>query len=191
MSKYRLAVFASGRGSNLEALIAAFPPDGSDPAAKVALVVSDNHRAPALAIATKHGIPTLIEPFNPRQMFETYVRQMLNEHSIDLVCLAGFMRILSAPFTRIYGYRILNIHPSLLPKYRGLNPQARALAAGETETGATVHFVDPGIDTGEIVMQRAVPILPDDTEETLTARILAAEHELYPAAVRQVLAGLA
>lgn len=175
----------------MEALIAAFPPTGSDPQAKVALVVSDNPDAPALTTAASQDIPIVVHPFTPREAFEITVRSALREHQIDLVCLAGFMRILSPEFTTQFAGRILNIHPSLLPKYRGLHPQARALAAGESESGCTVHYVDAGVDTGAIVLQRAVPILANDTEATLSARILEVEHQLYPEAVRLVLEGLA
>lgn len=175
----------------MEALIAAFPPNGTEGGAAVTLVVSDNPDAPALTTATRHGIATVVHPFRPRKAFEAHVATQLAEHRIGLVCLAGFMRILSPAFTTRFAGQVLNIHPSLLPKYRGLHPQARALAAGETESGCTVHLVDAGVDTGRIVLQRAVPIKPGDTEETLSARILAVEHQLYPEAVRLVLEGMA
>lgn len=175
----------------MQSLIAAFPADGSDLLAQVALVVSDNEDAPALKYAAQHGIPTVTQPFTPRDVFETTVMDALAAHDIDLVCLAGFMRILSASFVAAYDGRVLNIHPSLLPKYRGLDPQQRALDAGDTESGCTVHYVDAGIDTGEIILQRTVPIMTDDSEDTLAARILIEEHIAYPAAVRMVLKGQA
>lgn len=173
----------------MQSLIAAFPPNGRDPLARVALVVSDNENAPAVEYATSRGIPTLTYPFVPREVFELTVSTALEAHEIDLVCLAGFMRILSADFVSEYAGRVLNIHPSLLPKYRGLNPQQRAIEAGDTETGCTVHFVDAGIDTGEVILQRTVPIEPEDTVDTLAARILVEEHLAYPEAVRKVLKG--
>lgn len=175
----------------MQSLIAAFPPAGSEPLARVALVVSDNEDALAIEFAKSHDIPALTHPFVPREQFETTVRSALATHDIDLVCLAGFMRILSPGFVAAHDGRILNIHPSLLPKYPGLDPQQRAIDAGDTESGCTVHFVDAGIDTGEIILQRTVPIEADDTAATLAARILVEEHLAYPAAVRQVLKGQA
>lgn len=169
----------------------AFPTNGSNPLAHVALVVSDNEQALAVEYAQSHGIPTLTYRFQPRELFELTVSTALDAHEIDLVCLAGFMRILSPEFVAQYEGRILNIHPSLLPKYRGLDPQQRAIDAGDSESGCTVHYVDAGIDTGKIILQRTVPIEPGDTAATLAARILHEEHEAYPEAVRMVLKGQA
>src|SRR5690606_26190505 len=187
----RLAVLASGRGSNLASLIEAFPPrqrdDGS--LASVRLAVTDRSGAPALAKATSAGVTAAYIPWNDRSSFEARLRDLLELHEIDLVCLAGFMRILSPEFTREYAGRLLNIHPSLLPAFRGLNPQQQALDAGVEQTGCSVHFVDEGIDTGPVVLQAMVPIEAGDTVERLSERILRAEHDLYPAAVRKVLEG--
>jgi phosphoribosylglycinamide formyltransferase 1 len=183
-----LAVFASGRGSNLAALLEAFPPHS--PEARVALVVSDKKGAPALDIAAAAGARALHVPFASRDAFEERARALLAEHRIDLLCLAGFMRILSPAFVAAYEGRILNVHPSLLPAFPGLRAQRQALRAGALESGCTVHFVDACVDSGPIVLQRAVPVLPDDTEASLAARILAEEHVAYPEAVRRVLASL-
>ena len=187
----RIAVLASGRGSNLASLIEAFPPHkgGGDPLATVVLAVTDKSGAPALAKATAAGVTAAYIPWQDRPTFEARLHDLLELHEVDLVCLAGFMRILSADFTKAYAGRLLNIHPSLLPAFRGLEPQRQALEAGVQETGCSVHFVDEGVDTGPVVMQAKVPVQPGDTVETLSARILEAEHRLYPAAVRAVLAG--
>lgn len=184
----RLAVFASGRGSNLRALAAAFPP--SDPFASVVLVLSNRRAAGALSLAEAYGVPAHAVPFGgDRDHFEREADVLLKTFGVDLVCLAGFMRVLSPAFTARYARRILNIHPSLLPLFPGLHAQRQALAAGVRESGCTVHFVDAGVDTGETVVQRRVPVLPGDTEETLSERILQEEHRAYPEAVRRVLMG--
>lgn len=186
----RLAVFASGRGSNLRSLAAAFPPD--DALASVVLVVSNKPAAGALALAESHGIPARFVPFgDDRDSFEHEADALLGAFEVDLICLAGFMRVLSPTFTARYAGRILNVHPSLLPLFPGLHAQQQALAAGVNESGCTVHFVDAGVDTGATIVQRRVPVLPDDTEETLSARILEEEHRAYPDAVRRVLTGQA
>ncbi len=185
----RLAVLASGRGSNMEALAAAFPP--GDPVAEVVLVLSDRGNAAALETARGAGIVAQHVPWHDRGSFEAAAQDALAAARVDLVCLAGFMRLLSAHFVTTWAGRILNIHPSLLPKHRGLNPHRQALAEGAAQTGCSVHFVDAGMDTGTVVAQRSVPVLPGDTEETLAARVLPVEHALYPQAVRMVLSGAA
>ncbi len=194
----RLAVFASGRGSNLSALLDAFPPH--NPLASVALLVSNKKNAGALELASAAGIPAHTCPFpgrkrdpegEARAAFETSAEGWLKEAGADLICLAGFMRIFSPEFNARWHGRILNIHPSLLPDFPGLHPQRQALAAGVHEAGCTVHFVDAGVDTGETILQRRVPVLPGDTEDALAARILQEEHRAYPAAVRLVLSGRA
>lgn len=185
----RLAVFASGRGSNLAALLAAFP--AGDPVGSVALVLSDKPGAEALERAARAGVEAACVPWTSRSAFERRARALLQARAIDLVCLAGFMRILSPGFTARYRGRILNVHPSLLPSFPGLHAQRQALAAGARESGCSVHFVDAGVDTGPVIAQRRVPVLPGDTEASLSARILAEEHLAYPEAVRQVLAGAA
>jgi phosphoribosylglycinamide formyltransferase 1 len=184
----RLAVFASGRGTNLRSLLAAFPV--SDPLASIVLVVSNKAEAGALALARRHGVPAYAVVFGrDRAGFEREAGRLLGEFKIDLVCLAGFMRVLSPAFVQRYAGRLLNVHPSLLPAFPGLHAQRQALAAGVRESGCTVHFVDAGVDTGEAIVQRRVPVLPDDSEETLTERILVEEHLAYPDAVRRVLTG--
>lgn len=184
----RLAVFASGRGSNLRALLTAFPP--GDPLASVVLCVSNRRAAGALALAEAHGVPARFVPFgSDRDRFEREAAALLAAFAVDLVCLAGFMRLLSPEFTGRFAGRILNVHPSLLPHFPGLHAQRQALGAGVRETGCTVHFVDAGVDTGEAVVQRRVPVVPGDTEEALAARILEEEHRAYPEAVRLVLSG--
>lgn len=185
----RLAVFASGRGSNLRALLEAFPP--GDPLASVVLCVSNKRSAGALALAEQRGVAARFVPFGgDRGGFEREATRLLDEFAADLVCLAGFMRVLSPEFTGRYAGRILNVHPSLLPAFPGLHAQRQALGAGVRESGCTVHFVDAGVDTGKAVVQRRVPVLPGDTEAALTARILAEEHRSYPEAVRLVLSGV-
>ena len=184
----RLAVFASGRGSNLRSLVAAFPP--ADPLASVDLLISNKRTAGALELAKEYGVPAHVLPFGrDRQRFEGEADALLGAFQIDLICLAGFMRLLSPEFTAHWAGRLLNVHPSLLPAFPGLHPQRQALAAGVRESGCTVHFVDAGVDTGAVTLQRRVPVLPSDTEETLAARILAEEHRAYPEAVRLVLTG--
>lgn len=185
----RLAVMASGRGTNLEALLEAFPP--GNPFGEVALVLSDNPEALALQRARKHGVEAVALPWKGRPAFEGAALDLLAERRIDLVLLAGFMRLLSPAFVEAWYGRLLNLHPSLLPAYPGLQVHQRVLAAGERETGSTVHFVDQGMDTGPIVLQGRVPVLPGDTPEVLERRVLFLEHRLYPRAVRLVLLGLA
>lgn len=184
----RLAVFASGRGSNLSSLLEAFPP--GDSLASVSLVVSNKRDAPALEKAQEAGVPTLFVPFGrDRDGFERTVAERLRADHIDLILLAGFMRVLSPQFVTRFRGRILNIHPSLLPRFPGLHAPAQAIEAGVSESGCTVHLVDAGVDTGPVVLQRRVPVLPDDTPDTLAARILQEEHRAYPEAVRRVLEG--
>lgn len=194
----RIAVMASGRGSNLEALLKAFPHD--NPLGHIVLVISDRREALALQKAVEAQVEAEYVPWpksrdqgvaytTGREQFERVAGQLLHEHRIDLILLAGFMRLLSPAFVRAWQGRILNIHPSLLPQFPGLHAQRQALEAGVSESGCTVHFVDEGMDTGPIILQRRVPVLPGDTEETLAARILKQEHLAYPEAVRKVLQG--
>lgn len=183
----RIAVFASGRGSNLEALLKAFPHSSTE--GHTVLVVSDKREALALQRAVQAEVEAEYVPWNKRGEFEKVALNLLHDHRVDLVLLAGFMRLLSADFVREWAGRILNIHPSLLPAFPGLHPQRQALEAGAKESGCTVHFVDEGVDTGPVVLQKRVPIRSDDTEESLAARILEAEHKAYPEAVRIVLSG--
>lgn len=187
----RIAVFASGRGSNLVSLLEAFPPNGSLGA--VAVVVVNVPDATAAERARAAGVPVASIPWTrsecDRTTFEARADACLIEHGIDLICLAGFMRILSPAFTQRWEGRILNVHPSLLPRHRGLHPQRRALEAGDDRSGCTIHFVDAGVDTGRVVLQHEVAIAPDDDEASLASRILAEEHRAYPEAVRRLLRG--
>jgi phosphoribosylglycinamide formyltransferase 1 len=180
-----LGVLASGRGSNLQAIIDAIDAGGCP--ARVALVVSDRKDAPALERARRAGIRAVHldpRPYPDRTAFDAAIADVLDADGVELVCLAGYMRVLSAEFVRRYRARILNVHPALLPAFRGLDAQRQALQHGVKLAGATVHFVDEGVDTGPIVLQAAVPVLDDDTEATLAARILEEEHRLYPEAIR-------
>jgi len=188
----RVAVFASGRGSNLAALLDAFPPTtaAADGDAAVVLVISDRAAAGALDLARRAGVPALHLPFRPdREAFERSAQAELEGARVDLVLLAGFMRVLSPAFVARWPGRLLNVHPSLLPDFPGLHAVRQALDAGAPRTGCTVHFVDAGVDTGPVVARHEVPILPGDDEAGLQARIQAAEHRIYPAAVRRVLRG--
>ena len=186
----RLAVLISGRGSNFEALAEACASGGIP--AKIVLVASDNPAAEGLRSAEKRGISARVvdwAAFPNRQAREAALLAALKAEAVDLICLAGFMRILSAAFVLGWPLRILNVHPSLLPSFPGLEAQAQALDYGVRLTGATVHFVDAGTDTGPIVAQAAVPVHPGDDAQALAARILPVEHALYVAALRRVLEG--
>lgn len=187
----RLGVLISGRGSNLKAIIDAIAGKTLD--ATIAVVISNRAGAPGLDHAIHAGIETLVishKSYTTREDYDRALVDELKKREVSLVCLAGFMRLLSPVFVDAYPNRILNIHPSLLPKYPGLHPQQQALDDGATVSGATVHFVNKDLDAGPIVLQRDVPVLPDDTADTLAARILAVEHTLYPDAITKVLAGL-
>lgn len=181
----RIGVLASGRGSNLQAIIDAIEAGKLD--CRLAVVVSDRADALALERARKHGIDAMfIDPkaYPGREAYDQAVLAELAERRVELVCLAGYMRILTPMFVRALPGQIMNIHPALLPAFPGLHAQRQALKYGVKVSGATVHFVDEGVDTGPIICQVAVPVREDDTEETLAARILAEEHELYPRAIR-------
>mgnify|MGYP000909575976 CR=1 FL=1 len=184
----RLAVLISGRGSNLQALIDAIEIGKLD--AKIVLVISDRPGAWGLSRAEKAGIPTKVIPWEGEDGRTAYFEKMvgiLHEAQVDLVILAGFMRLLSANLIKAFPHQIINIHPSLLPAFPGLGAQRQALEYGVKVSGCTVHFVDEGLDTGPIIVQRAVPVCDSDTEETLSDRILAQEHEALPEAVALVL----
>jgi formyltetrahydrofolate-dependent phosphoribosylglycinamide formyltransferase len=188
----RLAILLSGRGSNFEAIADAVD-SGRIPDAQIVAVISDVAAARGLTRARERGLPSYLvdrERFESRAAHEAEILRILDETRPELVCLAGYMRILSPEFVARWRGRLLNIHPSLLPKYRGLSPQKRALEAGEVETGCTVHLVDEGTDTGPTVLQRKVRIEPGDTEESLSARILVQEHEAYPEAITVLLSRL-
>jgi len=190
-AKKRVAVLISGRGSNMAALIEAAK--AQDYPAEIALVVSNRPEASGLAHARDAGIATAIVDHTPfgedREAFERALDAELQAHRIDLVCLAGFMRLLTAWFVRRWSGRMLNIHPALLPQFKGLHTHRRALEAGVKRHGATVHFVVPEMDSGPIVAQESVPVVEGDTEETLAQRVLEVEHRLYPQALRLVAEG--
>ncbi len=182
--KARVAILISGRGSNMAALIeAAKAPDYP---AEIVLIISNRADAPGLEAARAEGVEALAipgKPYKDREAHERAVDAALAEKKIDVVCLAGYMRLLTPYFVGRWAGKMLNIHPSLLPAYPGLETHARVLAAGETKHGCTVHLVTETMDEGPILAQATVPVLPGDTEETLAARVLAREHELYPAAL--------
>ncbi|RYD50089.1 MAG: phosphoribosylglycinamide formyltransferase [Verrucomicrobiaceae bacterium] len=184
-----LGILGSGSGSNMQAILDAIENGTLD--ARIGLVLSDNPNAFILRRAEKHGIPTgLIDCGDFKTKFPDEVQAAtalrLKEAGVQLVCLAGFLRLVKRPLLDVFPDRILNIHPSLLPKYPGLESWKQALDAGEREAGCTVHFVDEGMDTGPVILQESVPILSDDTAEVLHARIQVLEHRLYPAAIRKV-----
>ncbi|WP_439575333.1 phosphoribosylglycinamide formyltransferase [Phreatobacter sp.] len=188
MSRKRVAVLISGRGSNMAALVeAAKAPDYP---AEIALVLSNVPGAGGLALAEANGIATATVDHTrfgkDREAFERAVQAELEAHRIDIVCLAGFLRILTPWLVAKWEGQMINIHPSLLPAYKGLDTHARALADGATTHGATVHFVVPDLDAGPVILQEAVPVLADDTAETLGRRVLAAEHRIYPEALRMI-----
>ncbi len=189
--KRRVAVLISGRGSNLKALIdAAAAPDYP---AEIALVVSNRADAPGLQHAAAAGIAAEVIPhrdFADRESYDAALDEKLRAAEIDLVCLAGFMRILSAGFVSRWHGRMINIHPSLLPAFKGLAPQQQAIDAGARLSGCTVHFVTAEMDDGPALLQAAVPIDPDDDANSLAARILAVEHRAYPAALRWLATGM-
>jgi phosphoribosylglycinamide formyltransferase-1 len=193
MVRKRVAILISGRGSNMEALIEA----AEHPAypATIELVISNDPTAEGLQRAAATGVRTAVVDHRKfgkdREAFEHALQAELEAHRIELVCLAGFMRLLTPWFVRQWDGRLINIHPALLPAFKGLDTHARALAAGVKEHGATVHFVVPEMDSGPIISSAVVPILFGDTEATLAARVLEAEHRIYPEALRLVAEGRA
>jgi phosphoribosylglycinamide formyltransferase-1 len=184
----RIAILISGRGSNMVALADAIS-DGTIRHAELTIVISDKGDAVGLQRAQERGIETLVieRAGRTREQHDREIVSILKTRKVDLVCLAGYMRVLSAEFINAYRGRILNIHPSLLPAFPGLNAQQQALAQGAKLSGCTVHFVDETLDGGPVVMQREVAVLKDDTSESLSQRILVEEHKLYPEAVAKVL----
>jgi phosphoribosylglycinamide formyltransferase-1 len=189
--KRRVAILISGRGSNMAALIEAAR--ATDFPAEIAVVISNRADAGGLEKAGTAGIPTLViesKPFGAdRAAFEAVLQPALDLHKVELICLGGFMRLFTAEFVQRWYGRMLNIHPSLLPSFPGLDPHGQALRAGVKISGATVHFVIPETDAGPIVMQGAVAVKDDDTAETLAARILEIEHRIYPDALRLLASG--
>jgi phosphoribosylglycinamide formyltransferase-1 len=191
--KRRVAILISGRGSNMAALVEAAR--AQDFPAEIVVVISNKADAAGLAKARGRGVPTVTiesKPFGPdRAGFEAQLQSALDEYRVDLICLGGFMRLFTAGFVQRWHGRMLNIHPSLLPSFPGLDPQRQALRAGVKISGATVHFVISETDAGPIVMQGAVAVRDDDTPEMLAARILEIEHRIYPDALRLVASGKA
>jgi phosphoribosylglycinamide formyltransferase-1 len=189
--KRRVAILISGRGSNMAALIQAAK--AADYPAEIVVVISNRPDAGGLERAGESGVPAVViesKSFGKdRGAFEAVLQAALDEHQVDLICLGGFMRLLTAEFVQRWYGRMLNIHPSLLPSFPGLEPQAQALRAGVKISGATVHFVIPQTDAGPILMQGAVAVRDDDTPDTLAARILEIEHRIYPDALRLVASG--
>src|SRR5690349_17676620 len=186
----RIGVLLSGRGSNFEALADSVA-TGRLPGAGIAVVVSNREGAPGIEKAKERGIAARVIPSKglEREAFDRQVVAVLHEHKVDLVCLAGYMRLLSPFFVASFPNRILNIHPSLLPSFPGLESQRQALDYGVKFAGCTVHFVDENLDAGPIVLQATVAVRDDDTEESLSTRILAEEHRIYTEAVRLILSG--
>ena len=186
----RVAILISGRGSNMAALIAAAQQDYP---AEIALVLSNRADAAGLETARKSGVATAVLDHRPygkdRTAFEAALQAVLDDHAIELICLGGFMRLFTPAFVQRWHGRMLNIHPSLLPSFPGLDPHGQALRAGVKISGATVHFVIAETDAGPIVAQAAVPVAGDDTAETLAARVLGAEHRLYPLALKLLAEG--
>jgi len=186
----QIGILISGRGTNLQALIDAcrepeFP-------ARIALVLSNNAEAPGLARATDANVPTRVvdhRDFGDHDVYDEAVGAALEEAGVELVCLAGFMRLLSESFVSRWRDRIINVHPSLLPAFKGLNVHERVLAVGVRFSGCTVHFVRPEMDDGPVIVQSVVPVAPDDTPETLAARVLVTEHRCYPLTVRLIAEG--
>ena len=188
--RLKVAVLISGRGSNLQALLRACTAPGYP--AEIVLVLSNRADAAGLAFAHEAGVATAVishRDFPDRAGFDAAMDAEIRRHGAGLICLAGFMRLIGDTFIEAWRDRMINIHPSLLPSFRGLDTHARALEAGVKLAGCTVHFVRPEVDTGPIIAQAAVPVLPDDTPDTLAARILEQEHVIYPMALRLVAEG--
>jgi phosphoribosylglycinamide formyltransferase-1 len=187
MTKKRVAVLISGRGSNMVALIEAAK--AKDYPAEIVLVVSNRTDALGLARARTLGVATAVvdhQRFGDREAFDRALDAELTAHRIEIVCLAGFMRLLTPWFVTHWAGRMINIHPALLPQFKGLHTHRRALEAGVKQHGATVHFVSPEMDSGPIIVQDSVPVMPTDTEATLAERVLEVEHRIYPQALRLV-----
>lgn len=188
--KKRIGVLLSGRGSNFEALADSVA-SGRIPNAEISIVISHRENAPGIERARARGIDACVIPSKglDREVYDRQVVSVLQEKKVDLVCLAGYMRLLSSYFVRAFPERILNIHPSLLPAFPGLEAQRQALEHGVKFAGCTVHFVDENLDAGPIVLQAAVPVHDGDTVDSLSARILSEEHRIYSEAVRMILEG--
>jgi len=187
VARTKLAVLISGRGSNMEAILDASM-DSSYPA-KITLVISDNREAKGIETAIQNGIEARAfarDEFENRASHEAAIMSAIDASSAELICLAGYMRILSSDFTEHYEGRLINIHPSLLPKFKGLDTHNRAIEAGEKEHGCTIHYVNEQMDGGEIIEQAIVPVLENDTADALAARVLVEEHKLYPKVIERL-----
>ncbi len=185
MAAFNIVILISGRGSNMQAIIDQAL-SGNLPIT-IKAVISNRPDAPGLALASKHGINTRVvdhEDYPDKQSFETALSACINEYQPRLIVLAGFMRVLSSDFVGKYKNRMINIHPSLLPQFTGLNTHQRAIMAGAREHGASVHFVTADIDSGPIIIQRRIPIEATDTPETLASKVLIQEHQIYPLAIK-------
>ncbi|MFT3732267.1 MAG: phosphoribosylglycinamide formyltransferase [Hyphomicrobium sp.] len=190
--KKRTAILISGRGSNMRSLVEAARAD--DYPAEIVLVGSNRPNAAGVAWAVEHGLSTVVidhKSYGSRADFERALQSALDSHGVELIALAGFMRLMTPEFVEHWRDRMINIHPSLLPSFKGLNTHEQAIAAGVKIAGCTVHYVRPEMDAGPIIAQAAVPVLSRDTADTLAARILKVEHRVYPAALRLVAAGKA
>ena len=188
MTKPTIVILISGRGSNMMSIIDAI--EQATLAATIAAVISNRPDAPGLKLAEKAGINTVViddHEFTSRDMFDKALAEQIDRYAPTLVVLAGFMRILTAEFVRHFAHKLVNIHPSLLPKFKGLNTHQRAIDAGEKEHGATVHLVTAKLDDGPVILQARVPVLPNDTADTLAARVLKKEHDLYPRAINKLM----
>lgn len=187
MRTLKLAVLISGRGSNLQAIFNSIEKGGLS--AKIECVISNRPDALGLERAKKHHVSAVVidhKQFSDKKIYEEAVVNEIKKHKVDLICLAGYMRIVGETILKAYKGKIINIHPALLPSFPGLHAQRQAIEAGVKESGCTVHFVDEGCDTGPIIIQKTVPVLDGDTEETLSARILEEEHKLYPQAIQLI-----
>lgn len=190
MSQHKPAVviLISGRGSNMKSIVEA--KNNGELDINIAAIISNRPDAAGLEYAEQQGIATSVidhKTFESRESFDNALAALIDSYSPNLVVLAGFMRILTADFVEHYSQRLINIHPSLLPKFKGLDTHQRAIEAGEAEHGASVHFVTPELDDGPVISQAKVPVMPDDTASTLAARVLVEEHKLYPAAIQQLM----
>lgn len=191
--KKRIGVLISGNGTNLQALINATHTTHMQMGAEIVCVISNKLNVMGLERAQKANIYNTVisnKDFKTREEFDRALTNELHKHNVDIVCLAGFMRILSAEFVKKWTGKLINVHPSLLPKHKGLNAQRQALESGDIQSGCTIHFVDEGVDTGQIIYQLTVDILSNDTEETLTQRIHTAEHIAYPIGLRMITTGI-
>ncbi len=188
IKKIDVAVFISGKGSNLENLIKSSKNENSR--FKISLIISNNSKALGLKFAKKFNIKKKIMNFNNNKLIEKNLLMKLKEKNISIICLAGFMKILSKNFIKKFNGKILNIHPSLLPKYKGLNTHLRAILDKELYSGCTVHFVNSKLDSGKIILQKKVKILKKDTAKSLAARVLIQEHALYPKALNKIISDL-